>query len=60
MFDSPMEHCAVCGKMVTLAQTLPSASASMGAAWINLSLAELFQRRHVATKDPQPDKPPNS
>jgi hypothetical protein len=21
MFDSPMEHCAVCGQMVTLAQT---------------------------------------
>ncbi len=21
MFDSPMEHCAVCGKMVTLAQS---------------------------------------
>ncbi|NJD34767.1 MAG: hypothetical protein FIA96_08045 [Betaproteobacteria bacterium] len=22
MFDSPMEHCAVCGQMVTLDQTL--------------------------------------
>jgi len=22
MFDSPMEHCAVCGEMVTLDQTL--------------------------------------
>lgn len=23
MFDAPMEHCAVCGEIVTMAQTFP-------------------------------------
>lgn len=30
MFDSPMEHCAVCGEMVTLAQTVAECRRSHG------------------------------
>jgi hypothetical protein len=32
MFDSPMEHCAVCGEMVTLDQTLTECRSKQGCA----------------------------
>jgi hypothetical protein len=58
MFDSPMEHCAVCGQMVTLDQTLVECQKRHDCASDQLCpLRKYFTGVDVAT-DPGREKPP--
>ena len=60
MFDSPMEHCAICGEMVTLDQTLSECERKHGCGVDQACPLRYFFGDASRCPGPQGNKPPNS
>ena len=57
MFDSPMEHCTVCGQMVTLDQTLSECQRKHACAKDQVCPLQKYFSGVEDSLDPQPEKP---
>ena len=57
MFDSPMEHCEVCGQMVTLAQTFAECQRKHACAKDQVCPLQKYFTGIDTLTEPQPEKP---
>lgn len=60
MFDSPMEYCPRCGKMVTLAQTVAECERKQGCGMGQTCPLRKYFSGSDGGPDPQPENPPAS